>query len=159
VIDWKKLEGLEKMTGVTQSPLKRLGERLSKAAQAVDPMSGVHKYLNWEKAASAHSKQLFERLDRENPRIDPAVFEKLTRHLSQESRQVSADRDGVVPRDFLSIAELAEHWRCSRGTVYNVLRRFHAEILDLGPRGKRGKKAVAMETVLEIEKKWGKKVR
>ena len=64
-----------------------------------------------------------------------------------------------IPGEFFSIAELAQRWRCSRGTVYNVLRRFHAEVLNLGPRGKRGKKAIAKATVLEIEKKWGKKVR
>jgi hypothetical protein len=127
--------------------------------QAVDPMSAAHKYLNWEKEASAHSRQLFERLDRENPRIDPGIFEKLTRHLSREQRQDSLKPVGAVPQDFLSIAELAKRWRCSRGTVYNVFRRLHLKLTDLGPPGKRGKKAVPMATVLEIEKKLGKMVR
>jgi hypothetical protein len=64
-----------------------------------------------------------------------------------------------IPGDFFSIADLAQRWRCSRGTVYNVLRRFRADVLDLGPHGKRGKKAVAMATVLEIEKKRPKRLR
>lgn len=159
MIDWKKLEGLAKGTGESQSPLKKFGERASQAIQAVDPMSGVRKYLDWEKEASAHSQRLFERLDRENPRVDPAIFEKLTRHLSRGRRQDSLKPDGAVPQDFLSIAELAKRWRCSRGTVYNVFRRLHLKFTDLGPPRKRGKKAVPMATVLEIEKKLGKMVR
>jgi hypothetical protein len=159
VIDWKKLGELAKVTGETQSPLKRFGERASQAVQAVNPMSGVHKYLDWEREASAHSEQLFERLDRENPHIDPAIFEKLTRHLSREQSQDSLKPLGAVPQDFLSIAELAKRWRCSRGTVYNVFRRLHLKFTDLGPPRKRGKKAVPLATVLEIEKKLGKMVR
>jgi hypothetical protein len=64
-----------------------------------------------------------------------------------------------TPREYFSIAELAQRWRCSRGTVYNLFRRLHLKLTDLGPPGKRGKKAVPMATVLEVERKLGKVVR
>lgn len=56
-------------------------------------------------------------------------------------------------QEYFSFAELAERWRYSRGTVYNPLRRFHAEILDFAPRGKKGKKVVRAATVFGIEAK------
>jgi predicted DNA-binding protein YlxM (UPF0122 family) len=55
-------------------------------------------------------------------------------------------------REFFSISELAERWRCSRGTVYNRLRAVGARVLDFAPRGKRGKKVIALQTVLQIER-------
>jgi transposase len=55
--------------------------------------------------------------------------------------------------EYFSIVELAQRWRCSRGTVYNRLRALRAEILDFAPRGKRGKKVVRATTVFEIEKR------
>jgi biotin operon repressor len=55
--------------------------------------------------------------------------------------------------EYFSIAELAERWRCSRGTVYNRLRRVRADILDFAPRGKKGKKLVHATTVFGIEGK------
>lgn len=54
-------------------------------------------------------------------------------------------------REYLSINELAERWRCSRGTVYNRLRAEHAPVLDFAPRGKKGRKAVPVSVVLQIE--------
>ncbi len=55
--------------------------------------------------------------------------------------------------EYFSIAELAERWRCSRGTVYNRLRAVAAEILDFAPRGKKGKKVVRARTVFQIEER------
>jgi len=55
-------------------------------------------------------------------------------------------------REYFSIPELAQRWRCSRGTVYNRLRTTGAKVLDFAPRGKKGKKVVAVATVLQIEK-------
>jgi hypothetical protein len=65
----------------------------------------------------------------------------------------------TVPRDYFSIEELAERWRCSRGTVYNRLRVVGAQVLDFGPRGKRGRKAVSLKTVLQIENQQTKRLR
>jgi hypothetical protein len=56
-------------------------------------------------------------------------------------------------QDFLSIAEVAVRWRCSRGTVYNRLRSVGAKVLDFAPLGKRGKKVISIEAVLQIEAK------
>ena len=56
-------------------------------------------------------------------------------------------------QEYFSFGELADRWRCSRGTVYNRLRRAGAEILDFAPRGKKGKKVVRAATVFVIEAK------
>jgi transposase len=53
--------------------------------------------------------------------------------------------------EYFSIAELAERWRCSRGTVYNRLRKVRADVLDFAPRGRKGKKLVPAATVFGIE--------
>ena len=67
--------------------------------------------------------------------------------ISEISSRVHAERE------YFSMAELADRWRCSRGTVYNRLRAAGAEVLDFAPRGKKGKKAVHRATVLRIEQK------
>jgi hypothetical protein len=54
-------------------------------------------------------------------------------------------------QEYFSFCELADRWRCSRGTVYNRLRKMGAEVLDFAPPGKKGKKIVPIATVLEIE--------
>ena len=54
-------------------------------------------------------------------------------------------------KEYFSIPELAERWRCSRGTVYNRLRACGAETLDFATRGKRGKKVIRAKTVFRIE--------
>jgi hypothetical protein len=51
---------------------------------------------------------------------------------------------------FFSIADLAERWRCSRGTVYNVIR--GEKVLDFASPGHKGKKLVPAEVVRAIEK-------
>ena len=57
----------------------------------------------------------------------------------------------IRKQDYFSIQELADRWRCSRGTVYNRLRAEGAMVLDFSVRGKKGKKAVASSEVLAIE--------
>ncbi len=59
---------------------------------------------------------------------------------------------GQTQQEFFSILELAQRWRCSRGTVYNRLRAVGAKVLDFAPRGKRGKKVVPIRTILEVER-------
>ena len=56
-----------------------------------------------------------------------------------------------APQAFFSIQELAERWRCSRGTVRNRLRGSGAKVLDFASPGQRGKKAVPTGVVLQIE--------
>ncbi len=55
---------------------------------------------------------------------------------------------------FYSIPELAERWRCSRGTVYNRLRFAGAKVLDFAASGKKGKKLIPARTVLQIESRY-----
>jgi hypothetical protein len=54
-------------------------------------------------------------------------------------------------REFFSIGELAERWRCSRGTVYNRLRTAGVKLLDWADRGKKGKKVIRAADVYQIE--------
>jgi hypothetical protein len=56
-------------------------------------------------------------------------------------------------QEYFSFTDLAQRWRCSRGTVYNRLRATGAEVLDFAPRGKKGKKVVRAEVVFQIEKR------
>jgi hypothetical protein len=85
---------------------------------------------------------------------------KQRQEAARERRQESPDPRGLgSPREFFSIAELARRWRCSRGTVYNRLRAVGAKILDFTPRGKRGRKAIAVAVVLEIENRQSKRLR
>jgi Helix-turn-helix domain len=50
---------------------------------------------------------------------------------------------------YFSISELADRWRCSRGTVYNLIR--NERVLDFAAAGHRGKKLVPREVVQKIE--------
>ena len=51
-----------------------------------------------------------------------------------------------------SIPDLAERWRCSRATVYNLLR--GEEVVDFAPApGRKGHKLVTAETVRRIEER------
>jgi hypothetical protein len=63
-----------------------------------------------------------------------------------------------IRQAFFSIGELANRWRCSRGTVYNRLRGIGAKVLDFAAPGKKGKKAVSVAVVLQIESKKTKKL-
>jgi len=64
-----------------------------------------------------------------------------------------------VGQQYFSFAELAKRWRCSRGTVYNRLRRIGAQVLDFAPLGKKGKKVIALETILRIEESKTRRLR
>lgn len=56
-----------------------------------------------------------------------------------------------APQAFFSIQELANRWRCSRGTVRNRLRASGAKVLDFSSPGKRSKKAVPAAVVMQLE--------
>jgi len=56
--------------------------------------------------------------------------------------------DAAMP-PYFSIPELASRWRCSRGTVYNVIR--GEKVLDFAAPGHKGKKLVPQEVVRRIE--------
>jgi len=54
-----------------------------------------------------------------------------------------------VVQEFFSIPDLAMRWRCSRGTVYNLIR--GEKVLDFATPGRRGKKLVPAIVVARIE--------
>ena len=54
-------------------------------------------------------------------------------------------------QEFYSMVELADRWRCSRGTVYNRLRAEGALVLDFAPRGRKGRKVVPAAVIKQIE--------
>jgi len=54
-------------------------------------------------------------------------------------------------QEYFSMADLADRWRCSRGTVYNRLRAEGALVLDFAPRGKKGRKVVPASVIKQIE--------
>jgi hypothetical protein len=60
----------------------------------------------------------------------------------------NAEKLGAL-RSFYSIQELADRWRCSRGTVYNIIR--GEKVLDFAAPGRRGKKVVPADVVRRIE--------
>jgi ABC-type proline/glycine betaine transport system substrate-binding protein len=64
----------------------------------------------------------------------------------------------VRAKIFQSFADLAERWGCSRGTVYNRLRTAGAKVLDFSSPGKRSKKGLHINDVLEIERKWSRRL-
>ena len=64
-----------------------------------------------------------------------------------------------MTQDFYSISELADRWRCSRGTVYTRLRNGRALLLDFAPAGKKGRKVVPALVVSEIESRNMKQLR
>lgn len=53
-------------------------------------------------------------------------------------------------RPFFSIRDLAERWRCSRGSVYNQIR--GEKVVDFAANGRKGHKLVPLEVVLKIER-------
>ena len=59
---------------------------------------------------------------------------------------------------FLTIAELADRWRCSRAKVYSLLRGY--DVVDFAPSpGRRGRKLVSAETVRRIEQEHVRRMR
>lgn len=78
---------------------------------------------------------------------------------SGANREMNGGDDTTEPsQNFFSIAELAFRWRCSRGTVYNRLRSAGTKVLDFAPLGKKGKKVVHANVVLQIEAKKTKRL-
>jgi hypothetical protein len=61
-----------------------------------------------------------------------------------------AKTDSLKLPPFFSIQELAERWRCSRGSVYNRLR--GEKVVDFAANGKKGHKLIPLEVVLKIER-------
>ena len=53
--------------------------------------------------------------------------------------------------EYFSISDLAGRWRCSRGTVYNMIR--GERVLDFAASGRRGKKLVPADVVSRIEQR------
>lgn len=72
-----------------------------------------------------------------------------TIQVEARDRANEKTRATLDARPFFSIADLAARWRCSRGTVYNVLR--GQPVLDFAATGKKGHKLVPLEVVLKIE--------
>jgi hypothetical protein len=85
-----------------------------------------------------------------------AVLFGLTEDAVRE--RMASRRRAPVRQDFYSLGELAERWRCSRGSVYNRLRAVGAKVLDFSAPGKRGKKAVPASTVAQIESRQMKRL-
>jgi hypothetical protein len=70
--------------------------------------------------------------------------------LQTEAKESAQGETGrMLP--YYSISDLAERWRCSRGTVYNVLR--GERVLNFAAAGHRGKKLVSAEIVRRIEQR------
>jgi hypothetical protein len=74
-------------------------------------------------------------------------------HNTHKSFRQNLELHNAPLQKFYSIPELANRWRCSRGTVYNRLRQVGARILDFSAKGGRGKKVVSGTSVVEIENK------
>lgn len=72
-------------------------------------------------------------------------------HSSTLAQSGGQERLQVVEPKYFSIPELAERWRCSRATVYNVIR--GEKVLDFAAPGRKGKKLVPAEVVHKIEQR------
>jgi hypothetical protein len=68
-----------------------------------------------------------------------------------DSDAATLDRPPAKDPKYFSIADLAGRWRCSRGTVYNVIR--GERVLDFAVSGRRGKKLVPADVVSKIEQR------
>ncbi len=85
---------------------------------------------------------------------DPDSLRKARAQSTPDSSKAQQPRD---PKYF-SMTQLANRWQCSRGSVYNRLRRAGAEVLDFAPRGKRGRKAISLQVVQQIESRYTKRL-
>jgi hypothetical protein len=72
--------------------------------------------------------------------------------LQIETRERTEEITRPVPdvRPFFSIRDLAERWRCSRGSVYSRIR--GEMVVDFAAKGKKGHKLVPLAVVLKIER-------
>jgi hypothetical protein len=59
------------------------------------------------------------------------------------------ERTTRIEMPLFSISDLAERWRCSRGSVYNRLR--GERVVDFAANGRKGQKLVPLAVVLKIE--------
>jgi hypothetical protein len=151
------------------SPGNKLAEKslptvIERKSTESSPLSVVFDPLQWERKLFDPKtwEPIFDRLNREHPPVQFEIVKRPTgkNSLAPEQQQKVAKADALAnPNDYLSIAEIAQHWGVSRGTVYNWLRAAGAEVLDFAPRGKRGRKAVLLKTVLEIDKRHTKRLR
>jgi len=64
--------------------------------------------------------------------------------------ETAGERIVSLPQPFFSIPELAERWRCSRASVYNVIR--GEKVLDFATSGRKGHKLVPVDVVQKIER-------
>jgi predicted DNA-binding protein YlxM (UPF0122 family) len=79
-------------------------------------------------------------------------------YSEQSILEIIEHRSAPVHQEFFSISELANRWRCSRGTVYNRLRAAGAIALDFtGRRQTRSKRSIQRSVVLDIESKFSKR--
>jgi hypothetical protein len=70
---------------------------------------------------------------------------------SQDDASFSLEAPVGWNSDYFSIGDLAVRWRCSRGTVYNMIR--GERVLDFAAPGRRGKKLVPASVVNRIEER------
>lgn len=65
-------------------------------------------------------------------------------------QEMPGERVASLPQPFFSIPELAGRWRCSRASVYNMVR--GEKVLDFAANGRRGHKVVPFDVVQKIER-------
>ena len=70
--------------------------------------------------------------------------------VGMSERTEGIARPTADARPFFSIRDLAERWRCSRGSVYNQIR--GEKVLDFATNGRKGHKLVPFDVVLKIER-------
>ena len=94
---------------------------------------------------------------RSGRKCKPAGSENALNELRPSLRPLSDTNncDQTSPRakstqPFFSISELAERWRFSRASVYNILR--GEKVVDFAANGKKGHKLVPLDVVLKIER-------
>jgi hypothetical protein len=69
---------------------------------------------------------------------------------SVRTTEVEQQNSPRVEPALFSIPDLAQRWRCSRATVYNVLR--GEDVIDFAPApGRKGHKLITLEVVRRIE--------
>jgi hypothetical protein len=146
------VEALKKFRKQREGMPAKMLEGFLKFRKQTDPASLA-------KALEAAIKPRSKATQPENFFAQPDAVEKLAPAPGHRRQKPAKPGEPVNPRDFFSISELARRWRCSRGTVYNRLRAVGAQVLDFASGGRRGRKAVSLKTVLEIENRKTKPLR
>jgi hypothetical protein len=85
--------------------------------------------------------------------VEPVKGKEAKGEMAAQTQVVTmiAPRTNAALPPFFSISDLSFHWRCSRASVYNIIR--GETILDFATRGRRGKKLVPRELVEKNEQK------